>query len=130
MSYSMTFQQPSAISGALSVLENMFAQRERVLLRQSASKTQIFFVSRIDDGLFFKNPLAISYRTENGYYVTTYKICGLVIAVAEESYMEMVNDFLYQLAESWRYYACEEDNNLTEGAIKVKEWLLARVIEG
>ena len=69
------------------------------------------------------------YKREEGYYVASFSAGGLIIAAVEESYDEMVKDFKYQISDAWDYYACENDEKLSEGAKQVKKWLLENVQE-
>ena len=95
----------------------------------SQTDNQTISILRISESLAFKNVISVPYEIADGHHELTYSLGGLIIAVIEDNFDSMVNDFRYQIEEAWKYYAHEKDERLTDNAQRVKRWLLENVTE-
>lgn len=96
---------------------------------QIASNSQVLYFSELGQSLVMKEVLQVPYVKESGYYLITKSIEGYTIALAEKSIKDLLESFKEELQEAWQYYALEEDENLTNNAKRVKQWLLDNIEE-
>lgn len=97
--------------------------------KTSVSNIPIICLTFVTQNLRLKRTRYIPYKKENDFYILTCNIEGYVISVAEKTYSDMVNELQNEFFDAWQYYALEKDENLSNGAINVKKWLLENIQE-
>ena len=77
----------------------------------------------LDNKLYiFKKPLKINIKCKNKHYYIDYEVLG--ISIVEESERSALKSFYRDIAFLWRSYACNDNEVLSKGAIKLKGKLL------
>ena len=84
---------------------------------------RVMRIEKVSEELVFNSPIFISFRKEGNLLCAEYDAGGLLIASAEENRSELEKDIKQQFNHAWNYYATDDDNNLNDGAKKVKVWL-------
>lgn len=97
------------------------------LIKQNSSQSRNIYVYRISDSLIMKKPLVLRYQYSNGYYYIVFEQGPMIITVADEYVDNLAPLFKEELLDAWNYYSLEDDDNLTDGAKKVKSWLLDNI---
>lgn len=95
--------------------------------RITATNDHVITILYIGEGLEVREPLLVPIEYEDGYYTADLNIKGLVVSSAEKTKKELTKDLSAQLLHAWDYYAMETDQNLTQKAREVKEWLLSHI---
>lgn len=103
----------------------IYRMRNKNALKHVVKRT--IKIEKLGEHLYFKKPIDLQYSIDEGYYTSDFCAGGLIIASAEKSLDDMVDDIRSQFCHAWRYYAEECDNNLTEDAKKIKKWFLEKV---
>lgn len=93
-----------------------------------ATSPKLIYIQEINETLSLKKPLALKYQYEGGYYYVVFERGPMLITAVDEKVGNLSQKFRDELQDAWEYYALESDSNLTEGAAKVKKWLLDNII--
>ena len=125
----MSYSQSIALSSSVPVnpfLINRNAYRGYTFTQL---KPNIISIGYLNPELKLRREISVQYKEDGEYFLADFSAGGLVIASAKTSIREMINDIKYQLADAWEYYVKEDDDNLTLGAKRVKEWLSENIYE-
>jgi len=97
-------------------------------MRNRTDKDKNSYLGRINDTLYIKEPSELQ-LTYNSGQLTQISIPEINLIAYGECDKAVVQDFRETLEHMWEFYGREDDCNLTEGAQKIKHWLLDNIEE-
>lgn len=108
----------------------LFSSANRSIRTRQSSNNRIFRVGSMNNGLCFKKEMSVPYSITGDGYIAFFEEGPIIISAVADNFAALKREFEKEVLDSWQYYAEEDDNKMTNGAIEVKNWLHDNIIKG